>query len=166
MFINRWEPLIGWWPIENGELSKLKSGSLIPKMSVFTLAISCLTTSNFPGFQENIPGSYAILLFIALDFTSITSHIHNWVLFLLFILPGVISPLISSSILGTYWPGEFLFQYPIILPFHTVHGVLKARILKWLAIPFSSGPCFVRTLHYDPSVLVWPYMALLKVSLS
>ena len=23
--------------------------------------------------------------------------------------------------------------------FHTVHGVLKARILKWFAIPFSSG---------------------------
>ena len=30
-----------------------------------------------------------------------------------FILSGVISPLISSSILGTYRPGEFLFQYPI-----------------------------------------------------
>ena len=27
-------------------------------------------------------------------------------------------------------------------------------MLKWLAIPFSSGPRFVRTLHYDPSVLV------------
>ena len=27
------------------------------------------------------------------------------------------------------------FQYPITLPFHTVHGVLKARILKWFAIP-------------------------------
>ena len=26
------------------------------------------------------------------------------------------------------------------LTFHTVHGVLKARILKWFAIPFSSGP--------------------------
>ena len=25
------------------------------------------------------------------------------------------------------------------LPFHTVHGVLKARMLKWFAIPFSSG---------------------------
>ena len=24
-------------------------------------------------------------------------------------------------------------------PFHTVNGVLKARILKWFAIPFSSG---------------------------
>jgi len=24
-----------------------------------------------------------------------------------------------------------------ILPFHTVHGVLKARILKWFAIPLK-----------------------------
>ena len=43
--------------------------------------------------------------------------------------------------------------------FHTVHairGVLKARILKWFAIPFSSGPHFVRTLYHDPSVLGGP----------
>ena len=38
--------------------------------------------------------------------------------------------------------------YPIILPFHIVHGVLKARILKWLAIPFSSGPRSVRPLRW------------------
>ena len=69
---------------------------------------------------------------------------------------GVISPLISSSILGTNRPGEFLFQYPIILPFHTVHAVLKARILKWFAIPFSSGPYSVRPLHHDPSILGGP----------
>ena len=31
-----------------------------------------------------------------------------------------------------------------------VHRVLKARMLKWFVIPFSSGPCFVRTLHHDP----------------
>ena len=31
----------------------------------------------------NIPGSYAILLSIASDLASITSHIHNWILFLL-----------------------------------------------------------------------------------
>ena len=53
-----------------------------------------------------MPGSYAILLFTASNLASITSHIHNWVLFLLWlhpsILSGVISPLISSSILGTY----------------------------------------------------------------
>ena len=54
----------------------------------------------------DIPGSYAILLFKASDLASITSHIHNWVLFLLwlhpFFLSAVVSPLISSSILGTY----------------------------------------------------------------
>ena len=73
-----------------------------------------------------------------------------------FILSGVISPLISRSILGIYWPGEFLFQYSIILPFHTVHGVLKARILKWFAIPFSSGSHSVRSLHHDPPILGCP----------
>ena len=74
----------------------------------------------------------------------ITSHIHNWALFslllCLFILSGVISPLFSNSILGSYWPGEFVFQCHIFLPFHSVHGVLKARILEWFAIAFSSGP--------------------------
>ena len=108
----------------------------------------------------NITGSYAILLFTASDLASLTSQVHNCVLFLLwlhpFILSGVISLLISSSILGSYQPGEFLFQCPIILSFHTVHGVLKARILKWFAIPFSSGPHFVRPLHHDPSVLGGP----------
>ena len=69
---------------------------------------------------------------------------------------GIISPLISCSILGTYQPGEFIFQCPMFLPFDTVHGVLKARILKWFAIPFSSWPHFVRTLHHDPSVLGGP----------
>ena len=65
---------------------------------------------------------------------------------------GYNSSLFSSSILDTYWPGKFIFQCPFFLPFHTVHGGLKARILKWFAIPFSSGPCFVRTLHHDPSI--------------
>ena len=120
-------------------------------MSMFTLAIDHFQFALIHGL--NIPGSYAILVFTALDFMSITSHIHNWVLFLLwlclFILSGVNSSLISSSILGTYQPGEFIFQFPIFLPFHTVHRVLKARILKWFAIPFSSEPHFVRTLHHD-----------------
>ena len=66
--------------------------------------------------------------------TLLLSPVHNWVLFLFwlhfFILYGVISPLISSSILGIYRSGEFIFRCPIFSPFHTVHGVLKARILK------------------------------------
>ena len=108
----------------------------------------------------NISDFYAIFLFTASDFTSVSSHLHNWVLFLLwfrlFILSGVICPLISSSIVGTYLPEEFIFQCPIFLHFHTVHGVLKARILKLFAIPFCSGPRFVRTLHHNPSILGGP----------
>ena len=55
--------------------------------------------------------------------------------------------------MGTYLAGESIFRYQFSLPFHTVHGDLKARILKWFAILFSGGPHFVRTLHNDPSVL-------------
>ena len=138
-------------------------------MSMFTLVISCLTTSFALIHGPNIQGSYALLLFIASNLTSITSHIHNCVLFLLwlhpFILSGVISPLISSGILDIYPPGVFIFQCPIFLPFHTVHEVLRAGILKWFAIPFSSGPHFVRSLHHD-TCLGWPYMAWLVVLLS
>ena len=108
----------------------------------------------------DIPGSYTILLFIASDLASITSHIHNWVLFLLwlhpFILFGVISPLITSSILGTYRPGKFIFRCPIFLPFHAVHGFLKVRILKWFASLVSSGPHSLRPFHHDPPILGGP----------
>ena len=133
--------------------------SLIPKMSMFTLAISYLTSPSLPWFMEHFRFLCNIVL-TALDFTSITSHICNGVLFLLwlhpFILSGVISPLFSSIILGTYKTGEFIFQCHTFLPFHTVYGVLKARILKWFDVPFSSGPCFVRTLCHDPSTLGGP----------
>ena len=75
----------------------------------------------------------------ASDFTSTTFYIHNCTLFLLwlclFILSGVTSLLFSSSILGTYPPWEFIFQCHIILHFHTVLRVLKARVLKCFAIP-------------------------------
>ena len=136
--------------------------SLIPRMSTFPLPSPvwplpiCLDSWTWHSrFLCDIA-------FIASDLASVTSHIHDWVLFLLwlrlFILSGVISPLISSSVFGTYQPGEFLFQCPIFLPFHTVYGVLKAGILKWSAIPFSSGPHFARTLHHDLSILM-PYMA-------
>ena len=52
--------------------------------------------------------------------------------------------------------GSSLLSALSFLLFHTLHGVLKARILKWFAIPFSSGPRFVKTLHHDLSVLGGP----------
>ena len=47
-------------------------------------------------------------------------------------------------------------QCHISLPFYIAHGVFKESTLKWFAIPFSSEPCFVGTLHHDPSVLGGP----------
>ena len=60
------------------------------------------------------------------SYISLPSHIHNWVLFLvffhLFILSGVIPPLISHSILGTYQPGEVFFQCLIFCLFILLMG--------------------------------------------
>ena len=134
--------------------------SLIPKMSTFTLAISCLTISNLPWFLDltfQVPMQYHSLQHRTWLPSPVIPTSGCWFCF------GSVSSFFlelflhwSLSILGTYWPEEFLFQYPIILPFHTVHGVFKARILKWFPIPFSSGPRFVRTLHHDLSVLGGP----------
>ena len=100
-------------------------------------------------FQHH--SSKASILWCSAFFIVQLSHPHMTMLFSLwlrlFILSGVISPLFSSSILGTYWPGEFIFQCHIFLPFRNVHRVLKGRTLKWFAIVFSSGPRFVRTSH-------------------
>ena len=130
-------------------------------MSTFSLAISCLTTSNLPWFMDltfQVPMQYCSLQHQILLLSPVPSTTGYCFMLWLhpFILSGFISPLISSSILGTYRPGELLFQYPLILPFHTVHGVLKARILKWFAIPFSSGPHSLRSLHHDRPVLGCP----------
>ena len=51
---------------------------------------------------------------------------------------------------------SFGHLHVFFFPFHTVHGVLKVRLLTWFAIPFSSGPHFLRTLHHDPSILGGP----------
>ena len=54
----------------------------------------------------------------------------------LFILSGAISPLFSSSILGTYQPGEFIFQCPVFLPFKVF--MWFSRQEYWSGLPFPS----------------------------
>ena len=71
-------------------------------------------------------------------------YIHNWVLFLLwlhlFILSGVLSPLISNSILDNYWPGEFIFQCHIFLPLmlFILFMLFFSRQEYWSGLPFPS----------------------------
>ena len=112
----------------------------------------------------NIAGSFAILFFVASDFTFISRHIHNCVLILLwsnhFILSGAISsrsPLFPSSISDTFQPeGTYLSVLYLFVFLYTVHEVLTASILGWFAIASSSGSCFVSILYYDLSVLGGP----------
>ena len=117
---------------------------------MFTLAISCLTTSNLPWFMDltfQVP-----MQCCSLQHRTLLLPPDTLTLWLSFFIPsGAISPLFSSSILGTYQPEEFVFQCHIFLSFHTIYRVFKARMLKCFAIPFSSGPHFVRTLQKDPS---------------
>ena len=138
---------------------------------MFAFKISCLTMPNLPWLMDltfQVPMQY----FSLQDWTFTTRHIHNWALSPLwashFILSGAISNcllLFPSIILDTFQSEGLIFWCHIFLPFHTVHGVLQRRILKWVAICFSSRPCFVRTLQvllkpslkdYDPSVLSDP----------
>ena len=86
----------------------------------------------------NIPGPYAILVFTALDFHHQT-HGQSPLWPRLFILSGAVSncpPLFPKSILDTFQPGGS--SSGVFWPFHAVHGVSAARILKRLAIPSSS----------------------------
>ena len=116
-----------------------------------------------------IPGSYAILLFTVLDFTSITSHIHKWVLFLLwlrlFILSGVISPLISSGIIGHLltWGVHLSVSYLFAFPYCSwgsqgKNSEVCHSLLQWTTFCQNSPPW--------PVCLGWPYTAWLIVSLS
>ena len=41
--------------------------------------------------------------------------------------------------LDFFWPEGLIFWCHIFLPFHTVHGVLVARILEWIAFPPPVG---------------------------
>ena len=132
----------------------------------------------FDHFQFTLihsPVFYAGLFFTALDYTFTTRNIYNWASFLLWLSlfspSRAISLILSSSVLDTYQPGRFMVQCHILLPFHTVHRILKARMQMWFAIPFSNGPHFVRTLHHDFCALGGgrgggAYMAWLIISLS
>ena len=132
-----------------------------------------MPSSLFDHFQftlihgPNVPGSYAILFLTALDFTSITSHVRSWVLFLLwlslFTPSGALSPLFSSAILGTYWPGEFIFHlFPVSYCSWGSQGknteVVCHSLLQWTTFCQNSPPWPVR--------LEWPYAAWLMVSLN
>ena len=134
-------------------------------MLMFILAISCLTTSNLPWFMGlifQVPEKYWSVQHHTYFHHKSHPQVDVVLLWLcLFILSRVISPLISTVYsfgpIVAYWaPTDLGNSFFIVLSFSIFilfMEFLKASILKWFAIPFSSGQRFVRTLHHDPFIL-------------
>ena len=132
---------------------------------MFTLTISCLTTSNLPWFMNlifEVPMQYCSLQhqIILSPPDTFTEHLFCFCPATSFFLEILVIALNSSPV--AYWTPydlrALIFQCHIFLPFHAVHvhGVLVARILEWFAIPSSIRPHFIRTLDYDPSIFSVP----------
>ena len=138
-------------------------------MSMFTLAISCLITSNLPWFMNltyQVPMQYCSLQHRTL-FPS--CHIHNWTLFLLwlhlFILSGVIlhsSPVVywAPTNLGSPFSMSYLFVFSYCSWGSQGNNaeVVCHFLLQWTTFCQNSLLWLVH--------LGWPYMAWLIVSLS
>ena len=128
---------------------------------MFTLAVSCLTMSSLPWFMnltfqvpmQCYPLKHPILLTSPDPSTTECFRFGPAASLFLELLVVV---LCSSPV--AYWTPSSLSSssFSVFLPFHTVHGVLKACILEWFAILSSSGSRLVRTLHCDSSVLGGP----------
>ena len=135
-------------------------------MSTFTLAISCLTTSNLPWFMDmifQVSMQYCSLQHWIL--LSITSHIHKWVLFLLwlhpFILSGVISPLISCSAWAPTDLGSSSFSILSFCLF--ILFMLFSRQEYWSGFPFPSPVDHILSdLSTMTICLGWPHTAWLS----
>ena len=122
-------------------------------MSMFTLAIFCLTSSNLPQFMEltfQVPMQYCSLqhwILLPSPVTSTTGHCFCF----------------DSLSLSSFFLRLFLHSSPVAYWAPTDLGSSSFSIISFClfilfmgfstAVLFSSGPCFVRTLHHDSSVL-------------
>ena len=127
---------------------------------MFTLAISCLPTSNLPRFMD-LTFQVAMQYWFLQHWTLLPSPVTSTTVscFRFGSISSVFLELFLHSCPVAYWaPTNLVSSSFSVLSFclHTVHCILKARILKWFAIPFSSEPHFARTLHHDPPILGGP----------
>ena len=111
-------------------------------MLTFTLAISCLTTSSLPWFTDltfQVPMWYCSCN-TASDLASITSHIHNWVLFLLWLHPFILSGVVFPWSPVAYWAptdlGSSSFSVLSFCLFILFMGFSRQEF--WSGLPFPS----------------------------
>ena len=126
--------------------------SRILKKTVFNLAISCLTLSSLTWFMDLTFQVPVLLYSIRLYFHH--QYIHCWLSVppwpSCITLSGAISncpPLLPSSIEDTFWSGGAHLLVSYFLPFHTLHGVIAARILEYVHL-LLRWTTFCRNSHY------------------
>ena len=66
-----------------------------------------------------------------------------------------VSLLYPGRILGTYWSGGSSFSVISFCLFILFMGFSRQEILKWFAIPFSSGPRFVQRVRLSNWTTTW-----------
>ena len=138
--------------------------SLIPKMLMFNLAISCLTTYNLPWFMDltfQVPMQYCSLqhqTLLSPPDTSTTEHHFCFGPDISFFLELLVIALCSSSV--AYWTPSDTEGSPSgvvsVCLFILLTGFSWQKILEWVATSSCSGPHFILTLHYDPFILGGP----------
>ena len=129
-------------------------------MSMFTLAIFCLTTSNLPWFMDltfQVPVQYCSLQHQTLFPLSVTST--TGCCFCFDSVSSFFLELFLHWSPVAYWApinlGSSSFNVLSFCLFILFMGFSRQEY--WSGLPLLSlGPCFVRTLHRDPSVLGGP----------
>ena len=110
-----WRGLLNSWEKKRSKRQRRK-GKIYPfeyKVSIFNIVLYSI---GFYFHHQSHPQLGIFLLWLRL-----------------FILSGFLSPLFSSSIGHLLTWGVHLSE-SYLLPFHTLHGAPKARILKWFAM--------------------------------
>ena len=136
-------------------------------MSTSTLAISCLTTFNLPWFTDltfQVPTQYSLWHRTLLPSPVIST---NGCSFHFGSASSFFLELFIHSTPVAYWAptdlGSSSFTITSFCLLIQFSRVLNARILKWLAIFFSSVPRFCQNSPPWPNHLGWPYTAWLIV---
>ena len=135
------------YPIKDKFAHPVNFSPLILKMLMFNLAISCLTTSSLPWFmdftfQEPMQSDFKFTN--RLSTAECPSHFGPAAEFS---LETLVSALYFSPV--EYWtssnPGCSSPVFIPFLPFHTICGVLQARIQEWVILVITKDPeCFIR----------------------
>ena len=127
---------------------------------MFTLVISCLTASNLPWFMDlifQVPMQYCSLQYLTLLLppdTSTTEHCFCFGPSSSFFLKRLVIAL-QSLPTAYQTPSNLGAHLPMLYHFTLSNCLLcsRGKNIGVVAIPFSNGPCFVRTLHCDSSTL-------------